>query len=65
MGSRVHRVNSLNETFVSDMSKALRNVTVNLRNTIFMRILKNVTVMNMLKYWALSPGLTRDLQERL
>jgi hypothetical protein len=37
MGSRVHRVNSLNETFASDMSKALRNVTVNLRNTIFMR----------------------------
>ncbi len=41
-----HIVNSEKATFASDMGRGLRDLTMNLRNMLFMRKLKNVTVMN-------------------
>jgi hypothetical protein len=42
-------VNSEKPTFASDMGRGLRDLTINLRNMLFMRKLRNVTL---LKPWA-------------
>jgi hypothetical protein len=41
-----HIVNSEKGTFASDMGRGLRDLTINLRNMLFMRKLKNVIVVN-------------------
>jgi hypothetical protein len=41
-----HVTNSEKESFAADLGRGLRDLTVNLRNMLFMRKLKNVTVMN-------------------
>jgi hypothetical protein len=41
-----HVTNSEKESFAADLGRGLRDLTVNLRNMLFMRKLKNVSVMN-------------------
>jgi hypothetical protein len=41
-----HIINSEKESFASDMGRGLRDLTINLRNVLFMRKLKNVFVVN-------------------
>jgi hypothetical protein len=55
-----HITNSENPTFASDMGKGLKDLTVNLRNMIFMRKLCGVSIMNTVE----SLGIVPDAEGR-
>ncbi len=51
-----HIINSKRPTFAADMGRGLRDLTINLRNMLFMRKLKNVTVLNLTEALGIIPG---------
>jgi hypothetical protein len=55
-GDPSHITNSERVGFVSDMGNSLRELTVNLRNMVFMRKLKGVSVFNTIEALGIVPG---------
>jgi hypothetical protein len=53
---RAHITNSESENFAKDMGNSIRELNVNLRNMVFMRKLKGVSVLNTVEALGTSPG---------
>jgi hypothetical protein len=51
-----HITNSEKESFAADMGRGLRDLTINLRNMLFMRKLKNVCIVNSTEAMGIIPG---------
>jgi hypothetical protein len=63
-----HITNSELPTFANDMGRGLKDLTVNLRNMIFMRKLRSLSVMNIVESLGLVPdadGHTMDIERVL
>jgi hypothetical protein len=57
---RAHITNSESENFAKDMGNSIRELNVNLRNMVFMRKLKGVSVLNTVEALVISPGGNSD-----
>ncbi len=57
---RAHITNSESENFATDMGNSIRELNVNLRNMVFMRKLKGVSVLNTVEALGISPGGNSD-----
>jgi hypothetical protein len=58
-----HIINSERSSFASEMGRGLRDLTVNIRNMIFMRKLKGVSVLNTVEALGIIPGQSGDAME--
>ncbi len=58
-----HITNSERNSFAGEMGKGLRDLTVNIRNMIFMRKLKGVSVLNTVEALSIIPGQSGDAMD--